>query len=155
MSLHNATIDWSAAPGDDFLAGHYSRAHVIGFDQGITLPGSASPSVVKAPWSVEAAADPEELFVASIASCHMLWFLDFARHAGVRVLSYRDEPEGRMGKLSSGKVGVVTCVLRPSVDCDAAAETLADLHHKAHEACNIANSVITEVRVEPAESLPV
>ncbi|CAN5373169.1 OsmC family protein [soil metagenome] len=153
MSTHHATIDWAPAQGNDFLAGHYTRAHVIGFDHGVALPGSASPSVVKAPWSVEAAADPEELLVASIASCHMLWFLDFAKHAGVEVRAYRDEPEGRMGKMASGKIGVVVCVLRPSVDCDADPETLGALHHKAHEACNIANSVLTDVRVEPAAPL--
>ncbi len=156
MSLHDAAIDWSLDAGEDFLAGHYSRGHVIGFDGGVTLPGSASPSVVKAPWSVEAAADPEEMLVAAIASCHMLWFLDFAKHAGVVVRRYRDNAEGRMGKMASGKIGVVDCVLRPAVDAALADgspvtdDVLAELHHKAHAACNIANSVLTDVRVEPA-----
>ena len=150
MSTHNALIDWTLKPSEDFLAGHYSRGHVIGFDGGITLPGSASPSVVKAPWSVEAAADPEEMFVAAIATCHMLWFLDFSKHAGVLVRAYHDAPVGRMGKMpTTGKLGVVECTLRPHADCDASAETLDALHHKAHAACNIANSILTVVTVEP------
>ena len=158
MSTHAATLDWSPAPGNDFLAGHYTRAHLISFDGGITLVGSASPSVVHAPWSVEAAADPEELLVASIASCHMLWFLDFAKHAGATVARYHDEPQGRMGKMPSGRIGVKTCVLRPAVDAlgpegaPLSPDTLAELHRKAHHACNIANSLITDVRVEPAAS---
>ena len=107
MSTHNALIDWSLKPGEDFLAGHYSRGHTIAFDGGITLPGSASPSVVSAPWSVEAAADPEEMLVASIATCHMLWFLDFAKQAGVLVRAYHDEPFGRMGKMPThGRIGL-------------------------------------------------
>ena len=150
MSKHDAVVSWALRPEDDFLAGHYSRAHTIAFDGGVSLPGSASPSVVRAPWSVEAAADPEELMVAAISACHMLWFLDFAKHAGVEVRSYRDAAEARMGKMpTTGRIGLVRCVLRPDVDCDASSETLAALHHKAHAACNIANSVLTEVRVEP------
>jgi organic hydroperoxide reductase OsmC/OhrA len=156
VSAHNAVLEWSVRPGEDFLAGRYSRGHLVRFDEGVTLPASASPSVVRAPWSVEAAADPEEMLVASIASCHMLWFLDFAKHAGVKVARYRDEPVGRMGKMPSGRIGVVDCVLRPQVEATLAdgsvpAPTLmAELHHKAHDACNIANSVLTIVRVEPA-----
>ena len=150
MSAHNAVVEWALKPGEDFLAGRYSRGHLVSFDGGVTLPASASPSVVRAPWSVEAAADPEEMLVASLASCHMLWFLDLAKHAGVEVSRYRDEPVGRMGRMPSGRVGVTECVLRPAVDCDADAATLADLHHRAHDACNIANSVLTIVRVEPA-----
>ena len=89
MSTHSATVSWALRPGEDFLAGRYSRGHLIAFDGGVSVPGSASPSVVRAPWSVEAAADPEELLVASLSACHMLWFLDLAKHAGVRVRGYR------------------------------------------------------------------
>lgn len=151
MSTHEAVVSWALRPGEDFLAGRYSRGHEVGFDGGVSLAGSASPSVVRAPWSVEAAADPEELLVASLSACHMLWFLDFARHAGVLVRGYRDTPCARMGKFAAtGRIGLTECVLRPVVDCDAGAATLEALHHRAHEACNIANSVLTEVRVAPA-----
>ena len=89
--------------------------------------------------------------VASLSACHMLWFLDFAKHAGVEVRGYRDAADARMGKMpESGRIGLVTCTLRPEVDADASAETLLALHHQAHAACNIANSVLTQVRVEPA-----
>ena len=152
MSKHDAVVSWALRPGDDFLAGHYSRGHTIEFDGGVSVPGSASPAVVRAPWSVEAAADPEELMVASISACHMLWFLDFAKHAGVTVRSYRDAAVARMGKMpTTGRIGLVECVLRPEIECDADAPTLAHLHHQAHEACNIANSVLTDVRVEPVD----
>lgn len=161
MSTHNATIAWSlGGAGDaDFLAGHYSRAHSISFDGGVTLPGSASPSVVKLPWSVEAAADPEELLVAAVSSCHMLWFLDFAKHAGVVVRTYSDEPVGSMGKMPDGKVGVTRIVLRPLVSFGSAppGDLIERLHHEAHDACFIANSIKSEVVIEPrppAHSIP-
>ena len=154
MSAHTAAVSWRLRPGDDFLAGRYSRAHEIGFDGGVSVAGSASPSVVPAPWSVEAAADPEELMVASLSACHMLWFLDFARREGVLVRAYRDAPSARMGKFAAtGRIGLVECVLRPAVDCDADAATLDALHHRAHDSCNIANSVLTAVRVEPVPAL--
>ena len=154
MSRHEAVVSWALRPGDDFLAGHYSRAHTISFDEGVGVPGSASPSVVRAPWSETAAADPEELLVAAISACHMLWFLDFARQAGVQVRGYRDAASARMGKMpTTGRVGLVACVLRPEIDCDADAATLDHLHHQAHAACNIANSVLTDVRVEPVDAV--
>ena len=150
MSTHDALVQWTLQPGENFLAGHYSRGHSVTFDRGVTLPASASPSVVRAPWSVKAAADPEEMLVASLASCHMLWFLDFAKHAGVLVKSYRDAPFGVMGKMAAnGKIGLARCTLRPFVETDASPETLDAIHHKAHAACNIANSVLTQVVIQP------
>src|SRR5690606_32654601 len=87
MAAHTATVTWQRGE-DDFAAGHYSRAHEISFDGGITVQGSASPSVVRAPYSREDAVDPEELLVASLSTCHMLWFLDLARRAGFIVDAY-------------------------------------------------------------------
>ncbi len=156
MSTYDAVIEWSLRPGDDFAAGRYSRAHTISFDGGVSIAGSASPSVVKAPWSETKAADPEELLVASLAACHMLWFLDFAKHAGVVVRRYRDTPVAKMGKMPNGKISLYGCVLKPDVEAELASggavgpALIAELHHKAHDACNIANSVLTNVRVEPA-----
>jgi organic hydroperoxide reductase OsmC/OhrA len=155
MTTHNAVVDWSldAQSADaDYLAGRYSRAHVVAFDGGLIVPASASPSVVRAPWSKEDAADPEELLVASTASCHMLWFLDFARQAGLIVRRYHDEPAGAMGAMADGTVGLARITLRPAVAFGGAppsAETIRSLHHKAHAACNIANSLKSEVVVEP------
>jgi organic hydroperoxide reductase OsmC/OhrA len=155
MSTHNAVVDWALddqVPDADYLAGRYSRAHSIAFDGGVVIPASASPSVVRAPWSREDAADPEELLVASASSCHMLWFLDFAKHAGVVVRRYHDEPLGTMGKMADGSIGVTRVTLRPAIvfgGTPPSAEALEALHHKAHAACNIANSLRGDVVVEP------
>jgi organic hydroperoxide reductase OsmC/OhrA len=115
------------------------------------VPASASPHVVPAPWSEAAGVDPEEAFVASLSSCHMLFFLDFARRAGLVVDGYVDEAEGVLEKRADGKWAMTRVTLRPRVTWGGEAPdeaTLADLHHKAHEACFIANSVTTEIKVE-------
>ena len=81
MSEHKAIIRWSRT-GPDFLKGQYSREHSWTFDGGLTVPASPSPSIVPAPWSNAAHIDPEEAFVASIASCHMLVFVWLASREG-------------------------------------------------------------------------
>jgi len=151
MSTYTATIRWSREGGADFAKGQYSRAHEWAFDGGHVMPASASPHIVPAPWSDLAGVDPEEAFVASLSSCHMLFFLDFARRAGFVVDSYTDEAEGELRKRADGRMAMTRVALRPRIGWggqapDAAA--LADLHHKAHEACFIANSVTTEVTVQ-------
>jgi organic hydroperoxide reductase OsmC/OhrA len=151
MATHTATVRWSASPGEDYAKGQYSRAHEWRFDGGAVVAASASPHIVPAPWSDAAGIDPEEAFVASLSSCHMLFFLDFARRAGVVVASYEDETEGEMEKGSDGRVRITKVTLRPRIAFDGTPDqaTLDDLHHKAHEACFIANSVTSEVVVEP------
>ena len=136
-----------------------TNAHVI---LEAVVPASASPHIVPAPWSDPSVVDPEEAFVASVSSCHMLFFLDFARHSGVAVTAYEDEVEGVMHRGDDGvlrafdlpiALGRITRVtLRPQVGFggeapDAAA--IEALHHKAHKACFIANSIRAEVVVEP------
>ena len=151
MSAHIATIRWSASPGEDFARGRYSRAHRWEFDGGAVVAASASPAIVPAPWSDAAAVDPEEAFIASLASCHMLFFLDFARRAGVVVSEYEDAAEGMMAKGEDGKMRITRVTLRPRVEFGGAAPDAAALdalHHQAHEACFIANSVTCEVVVE-------
>ncbi len=148
MSLHVAEVRWRLREGDDFLKGHYSRAHELRFDGGTVMPGSASPSVVPAPWAEAAAVDPEESFVAALSACHMLWFLDLARRAGVLVRRYEDAAEGQMGRIE-GRAAIVRVTLRPQVDSDADPASLEAIHHRAHEACFIANSVKSEVVIEP------
>ncbi|HVF36798.1 MAG TPA: OsmC family protein, partial [Sphingomicrobium sp.] len=118
MSTYTATIRWSASPGEDYAKGQYSRAHSWSFDGGATVPASASPHIVPAPWSDAAGVDPEEAFVASLASCHMLFFLDFARRAGVVVTRYEDEAEGVMEKGTDGKVRITRVTLRPRIMFD-------------------------------------
>ena len=151
MSTYAATIRWSAKPGENFAKGQYSRAHEWAFDGGATLPASASPHIVPAPWSDTGGVDPEEAFVASLSSCHMLFFLDFARRAGFVVDNYTDEAEGVLDKRADGRMWMSRVTLRPRIAWGGTAPdeaALADLHHRAHEACFIANSVTTEVVVD-------
>jgi organic hydroperoxide reductase OsmC/OhrA len=112
------------------------------------------PQAVREPYSVAAAVDPEEAFVASIASCHMLWFLDIAARAAWVVDSYVDDAIGVMTANAQGKPWVSAVTLRPRVvfagDKQPDATEIARLHHRAHEECFIANSVRSEVRIEPA-----
>ena len=152
MSTYTATVRWNRTESEEgFAKGQYSRGHEWAFDGGAVVPASASPHVVPAPWSNAAGVDPEEAFVASLASCHMLFFLDFARRAGFVVETYVDEAEGVLEKRADGKMAMTRVTLHPNITWggDPPGEAaLADLHHRAHEACFIANSVTTEVKIE-------
>jgi organic hydroperoxide reductase OsmC/OhrA len=151
MSEHNAVIRWER--GTDAFAGYkYSRGHAWYFDEGVVVPASASPTSIRAPWAVEAAVDPEEALVAALSSCHMLWFLAGAAKAGYIVDRYEDPASGTMEPDAAGKVAVTRVTLRPRVAFSGkvpSAEEHAALHHAAHELCNIANSVKSEVLCEP------
>jgi organic hydroperoxide reductase OsmC/OhrA len=152
MAKHFATIRWFAAPGEDFAKGQYSRGHSWNFDGLANVAASASPHIVPMPWANPDAVDPEEAFVASLSSCHMLFFLDFARRAGSVVTSYEDDAEGVMEKGDDGRMRITKVTLRPQIMFAGQAPdqaALDALHHKAHEACFIANSVTAEVVVEP------
>ena len=152
MSTYTATIRWTRDPSTDFAKGQYSRVHQWSFDGGVTVPASPSPHVVPAPWSDQAGVDPEEAFVASLSSCHMLFFVDFARRGGWVVDSYVDEAEGLLEKRADGKMWMSRVTLHPRVEFSGDKRPtdadIADLHHRAHEACFIANSGTTEVTVE-------
>ena len=151
MSTHTATVRWAASPGEDYARGQYSRAHFWHFDGGAVVRASASPTIVPAPWSDAGAVDPEEAFVASLASCHMLFFLDFARRVGAVVTAYEDAADAVMGKGEDGKVRITKVTLRPRIAFAGEAPDAAvldGLHHQAHEACFIANSVTCEVVVK-------
>jgi len=151
MATHTAEIKWAAKEsGEEFLKGRFSRAHDISFDGGAVVPASASPHVV-GKWAVQAAVDPEEMFVAALSSCHMLSFLHLARVAGFAVKAYGDHAEGVTEQIAPGRLAVTKVKLRPKIEWAGAAPTkdqLDRLHHQAHEACFIANSVKTEVTVE-------
>jgi len=153
MSQYHAEVVWTRdAPPQDFLKNRYSRRHLLRFDGGVDLPGSSSPQVVPPPWSNAAAVDPEEAFVAALASCHMLWFLSIAARLGFCVDGYRDGAEGVMGRNAAGRMAMTVVTLRPSVRFGGrqpTPEELRAMHHEAHEECFIANSVTTEVRCEP------
>jgi organic hydroperoxide reductase OsmC/OhrA len=152
MSEHKATITWKRQ-GPDFLKGKFSREHDWSFDGGFTVPASASPSVVPAPWSNPAHVDPEEAFVASISSCHLLTYIYLACRQGFVVESYRDEAVGTITKNERGVPWVNAVTLHPQIAYGGEKKpTLAQeeqLHHLAHEQCFIANSIKTEVTVQP------
>lgn len=152
MSDHVATVEWSR--GDQpFSDNLYSRAHDWRFDGGAVVRGSSAPSSVAAPMSDPSAVDPEEALVAAVSSCHMLFFLAYANKAGFLVDRYGDEAVGRMGKDERGRISITEVTLRPAVlfsgehQPDVAA--LEALHHRAHEACYIANSIRATVTIEP------
>jgi organic hydroperoxide reductase OsmC/OhrA len=152
MATHSATVIWDRAEGARFTDNRYSRAHRWEFDGGATVPASSSPSVVPVPLSDPAGVDPEEAFVASLSSCHMLYFLFFAAKGGFVVDAYRDAAEGHMEKTADGSQWMARVVLRPDVRFSGNAPdaaVLASIHDKAHHACFIANSVKTVVSVEP------
>jgi organic hydroperoxide reductase OsmC/OhrA len=152
MSDYRAQIRWQLQ-GENFSKGRFSREHTWTFDGGVTVPASASPSVVPAPYSSATAVDPEEAFVASVASCHMLTFLYLASRAKFQVERYEDEAVGVMTKNERGIPWVSTVTLHPQVVYGGEQQpTPADearLHHEAHEQCYIANSIKTEVIVQP------
>jgi organic hydroperoxide reductase OsmC/OhrA len=155
MADHHATILWSRN-GESFTDGRYSRGHAWQFDGGVTVRASSSPQVVPLPWSVAEAVDPEEAFVATLSSCHMLWFLSIAAKRGFVVESYRDEAAGIMAKNADGKLAITRVTLRPeaqfSGERQPSKDDVKDLHHEAHEQCFIASSVKTEICCEPIVS---
>lgn len=147
---YRATVLWRR--GDQsFTDNRYSRGHVWRFDDGVEVPASSSPFVVPN-YSVTAAVDPEEAFVASLSSCHMLFFLSFAARAGFTVESYEDEARGEMARNADGKLHVSRVTLRPVIvfsgDKRPSEADVASLHHRSHEECFIASSVKTEVVTE-------
>lgn len=152
MSEHVATISWQRGTAA-FTDGKFSRRHSWRFDGGAEVTGSPAPAVVPPPLSDPAGVDPEEAFVASLSSCHMLFFLALASKKRFVVDSYEDTASGVLGKRADGKTGMQTVTLRPKVvfsgETMPTAEQIEALHHQAHELCYIANSVTTEVKVEP------
>lgn len=151
MSTYRATIRWERGQ-DEFAHQRYSRGHRWEFDEGLTVPASASPHVVRAPWAVPAAVDPEEALVAAVSSCHMLFFLSYASKAGFIVERYDDSCEGLMEKNAGGRTAITRVTLRPRVTMrgrSPSVEEFAELHHHAHEECYIANSIRADVNCEP------
>ena len=150
---YTSKISWNRN-GALFSDNRYSRKHLWQFDGGVEVPASSSPQVVRLPLSEAAAVDPEEAFVASLASCHMLWFLDIAARGGFIIDSYVDDAVGTLAKNSDGKFAMTIVTLKPHVifsgDKRPSHEDIQHMHHKAHDECFIATSVKSEVRCEPA-----
>ena len=151
MAEYTASIQWARGADEAFLDQRYSRGHEWVFDGGVRVPASSSPHVVPLPYSVEANVDPEEAFVASLSSCHMLFFLAIAAQQRFVVESYLDNAVGVMEKGSDGKIAMTQVTLRPKAVFAGeppSMEALEQIHHAAHEKCFIANSVKTDVVTE-------
>ena len=151
MSEHSATIEWRRAT-PDFSYRTYNRSHVWRFESGVEVPARASPANIPPTAPNTPGVDPEEGFVAAISSCHMLWFLHVACTRKLTVDRYSDHATGVLEKDRGGKMSVTRVTLRPAVvfsGTPPTAEQLGELHEEAHEQCFIANSVKTEIAIEP------
>ena len=143
MAEHKIALSWSRGEAA-FTYDDYPRNHEIRFKTGAPVTFSAA-----AAYRGDASkGDPEDMLVAALSSCHMLSFLAIAAKKRVSVDSYQDDASGFLEN-EGGKWWMARVVLRPQVVCSADATTLAEIHHLAHDACFIANSVKTNVTVEP------
>jgi organic hydroperoxide reductase OsmC/OhrA len=151
MHTYEATVAWKRG-GQTFTDNRYSRGHTWSFDGGTQVPASSSPRVVPLPMSVEANVDPEEALVASVSSCHMLFFLGIAAKRGFVVDSYTDRAFGVMEKNGAGRIAMTRITLRPDIvfggDHRPTREEIDRIHHESHEQCYIANSLKTEITIE-------
>lgn len=152
MSEYSATVSWQRSSTESYIDNKYSRAHKWSFDGGVTVPASSSPHVVPLPYSVAENVDPEEAFIASLSSCHMLFFLSIAAKNGYVIDAYVDDAIGVMEKNEQGKIAMTKVTLRPKVafsdSIKPSMNELEKMHHQAHEQCFIANSVKTLVITE-------
>ena len=152
MSEYIAKVSWARNPDEPFIDLKYSRVHQWAFDGGAIVEASPSPHVVPLPYSDESCVDPEEAFVASISSCHMLFFLTIAAKRKLVVESYIDDAVGIMSKNEDGKMAMTKVTLRPQIvfanNEKIPRERLEKMHHQSHEMCFIANSIKTEVITE-------
>jgi organic hydroperoxide reductase OsmC/OhrA len=153
MSEYTMTVEWERGEAV-FTDNKYSRAHIWRFDGGVSVPASSSPHLVRVPSSGPSGVDPEEAFVAALASCHLLSFLSIAAKRGLVVDGYRDQAVGVMAKNEAGRLAMTQVTLRPHTIFSGnrlpSEEEVHGMHHEAHEACFIANSVRTEVVTEPS-----
>jgi len=149
VSEYIVTVKWYRGNDEKYIDNKYSRAHQWSFDGGVTVPASSSPQVVPLPYSIEKNVDPEEAFVASLSSCHMLFFLSIAAKRKFIVDQYVDNAVGVMEKDSDGHISITRVTLRPKINFSGknkpTLEHLEEMHHQSHKQCFIANSVKTEV----------
>lgn len=152
MPEYQAKITWNRNQDEIFIDNKYSRGHQWEFDGGTIVPASSSPHIVPLPYSIEANVDPEEAFIATLSSCHMLVFLGIAAKKRFTIDAYTDNPVGVMEKGADGKIWVTRVTLRPKIvfsgDRQPTFKQIEKMHHHAHEDCFIANSVKSEVVTE-------
>jgi len=152
MSKYTATIKWSRKKNEPYTDNKYSRAHNWIFDGGLVVPASSSPHVVPLPYSIEENIDPEEAFIASLSSCHMLFFLSIIAKKKYIVDTYQDKASGIMKKNNKGMLYMGQVTLKPEVQFlegnKPSVKEFKKIHHEAHTQCFIANSVKTDVLIE-------
>ena len=148
MSEHTVHLEWKSS-GEDFSPANYTRNHRLTFDNGIVITASAAPDYL----GDAGAIDPEEMFLASLSSCHMLTFLALASKRNHAVVSYQDNATAYLEKNAMGKMAITRVELSPKIifsgEKQPGAEELQMLHQKAHAICFIANSVSCEIQVKP------
>lgn len=148
MSDHRITLNWQRN-GASFERGNYPKDHAVRYLGGQTLAVSSAAAY----GGNAALADPEQMLLSALASCHMLTFLAVAANRGYVVDQYLDDAECELGKNAEGATAVVTATLRPAVrfsgDKQPSAEDYDKLHERAHKGCFVGQSLKTEVRVEP------
>ena len=146
MSEHKISLEWKRAT-PDFQYQTYNRDHTWKFDGGHEMEASAAPTYLGNPQNV----DPEEAFVASLSSCHMLTFLAVACKRKFVLDEYTDEAVGHMEKNAEGKLAITRVTLKQKLkfsgEKQPTAEEIDEMNHAAHDQCFIANSVKTEVTV--------
>lgn len=148
MSEYGATVTWHLKPDTPFEYEQFNRDHEWTLSGGEVVQASASPSFFGSGSRV----NPDEAVIAATSSCHMLTFLAIAAKRGLKVLSYIDQPSGTVEKNAEGRTAITHIVLRPrvvfdGVDMDGPA--LEKLHASAHRNCFVANSLKSDVRIEP------
>jgi organic hydroperoxide reductase OsmC/OhrA len=148
MAEHKVSVTWKRDK-EDFSYEAYTRDHTWAFKGGVNVPASAAPLFRGSPNRV----DPEDAFVASLSSCHMLSFLAIAARKGFRVDTYEDNAVGYLEKNTDGKSVMTRVYLRPRITFSGERipkkEQSDRMHHQSHEECFIANSVKTDVFCEP------
>lgn len=148
---YRTSLDWTGNRGSG-TSGYkdYDRAYTIGADDKPPLLGSSDPA-----FRGDASRyNPEELLLAALSACHMLWYLHLCAEAGITVVAYEDTAEGEMETGAGGGGKFISATLRPEImitpDSDAARARA--LHGQAHDKCYIANSVNFPVTCEPVFS---
>lgn len=148
---YHVTVEWTGNCGSGTATyGGYGRQHVIRAGVKQAIAGSSDPAFRGDP----ARWNPEELLLASISACHQLWYLHLCSSAGVIVTAYTDQAEATMQENADGSGHFLSAILRPHVVIEAQGDLAkaAALHHDAHKACFIANSVNFPISCEPVIS---
>jgi organic hydroperoxide reductase OsmC/OhrA len=149
---YELTVRWTGNTGEGTRSYRgYDRTHEVEAEGGLVLPGSSDPAFRGDPgrWN------PEQLFVASLSQCHLLWYLHLCSVNGVVVVSYEDRPRGVLELDDSGGGRFSSVVLRPAVAVteESMVERATALHRDAHARCFIANSVSVPVTHEPTTAV--